>query len=573
MNADLSAEVHDREQEIAKLLLERLGRRGVATKVLANLGKLLLDLRDRAGGVRPVEPHARGAILEPVRAMQRGQAGGQSVGDAAAPGRLHLLPRLPRSALVQVRMACAHLGDQRVSDIVRVEGTPLFGHHRVEQYLEQDVTEFLPRQAVIALAKRVVELVRFLDQVGAEGLVRLGSIPLAASPQIAHQRERIFKRRLVLHDFFGPGILCALQMTRESNHSLRAWVEIDLGALRRNGAAIAARAGVPIIPMVKADAYGLGAVEAVRALEALDPWGYGVATVEEGAELRSAGITRPVMLFTPTLADELRAARDAGLTLALSDAGTIREWAVLGGRWHLAIDTGMGRAGIRWDDVQSLDEVLRATPPDGACTHFHSADVDAASVAVQEQRFGSAIAALPACPRVLHAENGAAIERRPRSRWDAVRPGIWLYGVGGGPGSTLTPEAVVSVRARVVDLRTIEEGETVSYLATYSAPSRRRIATLSIGYADGYRRALGNRGAALVGGRKAPVVGVVTMDMTMIDVTDAPCEIGDIATLIGGEAGEGLHVADVARAADLSPYEILTGLRGRLSRVYTGGPS
>lgn len=359
-------------------------------------------------------------------------------------------------------------------------------------------------------------------------------------------------------------------MTRESNHSLRAWVEVDLGALRRNGAAIARRAGVPILPMVKADAYGLGAVEVARALEPLDPWGFGVATVDEGAELRRAGITRPVMMFTPALDAELAAAREAGLTLALARPDTIRAWSALGGRWHLAIDTGMGRSGIRWTDVAALHAVLRECPPDGACTHFHSADADPASMELQEQRFEEALAAMPAVAELLHVENGAAAERRGRSRWSLVRPGIWLYGVGIGVGPG--PEPVVRVRARIVDLRTVEDGDTVSYLATYRAAGQRRIATIAIGYADGYRRALGIRGAALVSGQRAPVTGIVTMDMTMLDVTGIPCEVGDVATLVG-EPGDGLSVADVAAAGDLSPYELLAGLRCRLPRLYTEAAS
>lgn len=359
-------------------------------------------------------------------------------------------------------------------------------------------------------------------------------------------------------------------MTRESNHSLRAWVEVDLGALRRNAAAVATRARVPILPMVKADGYGLGALPITRALESLEPWGYGVATVEEGAELRAAGITRPIVMFTPALPGDLRAARKADLTLALGHEATIREWVTLGGRWHLAVDTGMGRAGIRWSEVGGLRSLLAAAPPDGACTHFHSADVDAASMIEQERRFEMALDAMPSRPQVLHAENGAAVERRAPSPWTLVRPGIWMYGVGCGATPDFAPEPVVAVHARVVDLRSIEEGDTVSYLATFSAIGPRRIATLAIGYGDGYRRALGNRGSVRIGGQMAPVVGMVTMDMTMVDVTDISCALGDVATLVECEAGEGLDVAGVARVAELSPYELLTGLRGRLPRVYTG---
>ena len=361
-------------------------------------------------------------------------------------------------------------------------------------------------------------------------------------------------------------------MTGQSRDDLtRAWVEVDLGALRRNAAAFGERAGVPLLPMVKADAYGLGAVPVARALEPLDPWGYGVATVGEGAALREAGIAHPIVVFTPLLRDDFAAARAARLTPVLGDPGAIREWATGGGAWHLGVDTGMARAGVRWDGVGALGELLRAVPPEGVCTHFHSAERNDGSRDQQEERFREAIDALPAphaSPYVVHAENSAAVARSAPSRGSVARPGIFLYGVGSGPGAEIAPRTVVHVRARVVELRLLGDGETVSYGATYRAVGDRRVATVAAGYADGYRRALSNRGIALVRGRRAPVVGLVTMDMTMLDVTDVPCEVGDVATLIGRDGSEELGVESVACAGDLSPYEVLTGLRSRLPRVY-----
>jgi len=352
----------------------------------------------------------------------------------------------------------------------------------------------------------------------------------------------------------------------------RAWAEIDLGALKQNGVALSARAGRPLLPMVKADAYGLGAVPVVRALDALAPWGYGVATIEEGAALRSADINRPIVVFTPLSSSELREARDARLTPMLATRGAIAEWASMGGgAWHLGIDTGMSRAGARWDEIARLADAAAAIPPEGACTHFHSAERNDESVTVQERRFHEAIASLRSRPPLLHVENSAALARRGRSQWDLLRPGIFLYGVGSDTGADLAPTPVVSLRARVVDVRVVRDGETVSYGATYRAVGDRRIATLAVGYADGYTRSLGNRGVALVRGRRAPVAGLVTMDMTMIDVTDIGCEIGDVATLIGTDGGEQLDVETVARLADMSPYELLTGLRGRLARIYREG--
>ena len=323
--------------------------------------------------------------------------------------------------------------------------------------------------------------------------------------------------------------------------------------------------------MVKADGYGLGAVPVARALETLEPWGFGVATVPEGAELRAAGIARPIVVFTPLWGEDLDACRAQSLTPALGDRDSIARWTSQGGAWHLAIDTGMSRAGARWDSLASLDDLLEAAPPEGAFTHFHSAERNDGSRELQEQRFADAVARLPRRPPLLHAENSAAIERVDASRWDLIRPGIFLYGVGSGPGSRISPEPVVAVRARVVDVRVLESGETVSYGATYHAVGRRRIATLPLGYADGYRRALSNRGTVLVRGARAPVAGIVTMDMTMLDVTDVACEVGDVVTLAGCDGGHRLDIADLALAGDLSPYEVLTGLRGRTERVYLEG--
>ena len=347
----------------------------------------------------------------------------------------------------------------------------------------------------------------------------------------------------------------------------RAWVDVDLGALLRNARRLQARSGVPLLPMVKADAYGVGAVAATRALEAIGPYGYGVASVAEGEPLRAAGIRRRIVVFTPLLASELPRAAAAGLTPSLHRAREVECWAALGEHaWQLAIDTGMSRAGVRWDAIDDLVGTAAAHPPEGAYTHFHSADTDDASRAEQEARFLAAIGRLPERPAVLHAENSPGAERAARSPWDVVRPGVFLYGV--SAGGVLASEPVAHLRARVVDVRDLRDGETVSYGATWRARGARRIATLAVGYADGYRRALSSRGVALIAGRAAPVAGTVTMDMTMLDVTDVPCAPGAVATLLGRDGDAVLSVADVAARGDLSPYELLTGLRLRLPHLH-----
>jgi alanine racemase len=349
----------------------------------------------------------------------------------------------------------------------------------------------------------------------------------------------------------------------------RAWIDVDLGALVRNGRSLARRAGVPLLPMVKADGYGLGAVAVARALEALEPWGYGVAAVEEGRELRAAGIARRILVTTPLLPAELDAVAALGLTPALHRAADVRRWAATGRPWHLSIDTGMHRAGVRWDLVGELRDAVAECPPEGAFTHFHSAERGDGSAARQAARFREALAALPARPPLLHAENSAAIERTTGSPWNLARPGVFLYGVESDAGVPVEP--VAALRARVVDVRTVPDGETVSYTGSWRAIGDRRVATIAAGYADGYRRALSNRGTALLHGRRVPVVGVVTMDMTMLDVTDVPCEVGDVATLLGRDGDAELTIREVALAAEMmSPYELLTGLRARPPRRYHG---
>ena len=234
------------------------------------------------------------------------------------------------------------------------------------------------------------------------------------------------------------------------------------------------------------------------------------------------------------------------------------------------IDTGMSRAGERWDAVawlrDLLGERLRAHPPEGVFTHFHSADEWPDTRMEQERRFRQALAelagVLPAGV-LRHAANSAGIalgEHAPG--WDLARPGIGLYGA--GPEAELGLAPVVHLRARVVDLRWVEPGETVSYGATWTAPARRRIATLGIGYGDGYRRHLSGRGTVLVRGTPCPVAGRVTMDMTRVDVTEVPCELGDVATLLGRDGGHCLTVNAVAETGGLSPYELLVGLRLRV---------
>ena len=349
----------------------------------------------------------------------------------------------------------------------------------------------------------------------------------------------------------------------------RAWVDVDLEALVANARTVAARSGRPLLPMVKANGYGLGAVRVARALERVDPWGYGVATPEEGAELRAARLSRPVVVFTPFLPDWMPVFLREDLRPAIGDIDALRAWlAAAGGRpFHLEIDSGMGRAGLRWSDgdgIAAAAALLReATGWEGVFTHFHSAETDEASLEEQWERFTRAVAALGRKPPMVHAANSAAALRGARYAADLVRPGIYLYGGDAGAAAP-APEPVVRVSARVVATRRVAAGEPVSYGAAWRASGATNIATLGIGYADGVLRSLAKRGVAALGERIVPFAGRVTMDMTMLDAGDAPVAVGDVATLVGGP----IALSDQAARAGTISYELLTALGGRLERRY-----
>ena len=351
----------------------------------------------------------------------------------------------------------------------------------------------------------------------------------------------------------------------------RAWHQVDLDAVRRNARRIAAHCGTRLTPVLKADAYGLGAVAVARALEGESPWGFAVATVAEGIALREAGLGQRILVCPPVLPPEFAAAAAARLTLALSRPDHVDGWLGAGGRaWHLSIDTGMSRAGVRWDEIGTMADAVGRNAPEGIFTHFLAAERGDASMVVQEERFRNALAALPATTALLHAENSAAAARHANSRYDLIRPGIFLFGVGSGPGAGVTPDPVAAVRSRVTDLRRVERGESVSYDASWVAHGPRRVATVALGYADGYRRALGNRAHMLLHGRRVSVIGHVTMDMTMLDVTDVPCELGDVVTVLGSDGDEHVTAEELAELVPCSTYEILTGFQPRLVRRYEG---
>jgi alanine racemase len=190
---------------------------------------------------------------------------------------------------------------------------------------------------------------------------------------------------------------------------------------------------------------------------------------------------------------------------------------------------------------------------------------------LQEGRYREAIGALDRRPKLLHTSNSAAIARSEASSYDLVRPGVFLYGGLAGDTALVTPEPVAHLRAPIVDVREVMQGETVSYGGTWKSPGKSRIATAAVGYADGYRRNFGNRATAIVKGRRVPVTGTVTMDMTMLDVSGVDCDVGDVVTLLGRDGDDCIGADELAQHAGIISYELLVGLRLRAERVYVGG--
>jgi alanine racemase len=365
----------------------------------------------------------------------------------------------------------------------------------------------------------------------------------------------------------------------------RAWVEVRLDDLRANFDAVrgVAGRGHAVIAMVKADGYGLGAERVVRALEPLGPWGFGVATAEEGAALRESGVRRPILVCSPLPPAALERAADHGLIATMSDTVALERWLqVAAGRaleFHVEVDTGMGRSGFDWREsgewAQRVREIAgRGLRWSGAYTHFHSADErDAGPTERQWKRFQDAVAQFPVSREdlMLHAANSAAAIRWPGLAADAVRPGIFLYGgraVGAGVPALARSRGVASIRARIVRILDAPPGTTVGYGATHRSAGWERWATLSIGYGDGLPRALGNVGEAVVRGRRVRMIGRISMDMTVVDISAVPdAEVGDVATILGRDHDEEITVDEVAERAGTISYEILTRLTARLPRV------
>jgi alanine racemase len=359
------------------------------------------------------------------------------------------------------------------------------------------------------------------------------------------------------------------------------WVEIDLDAIGHNVRTLTFE-GVDVMAVVKADGYGHGDVPvAEAAIEAGATW-LGVALVEEGFGLRAAGIEAPILVLSEPPPGSEVSAIAAGLTPTVcSDAGlerfaaAARESPVPHGV-HVKVDTGMHRVGV-WppeDAAGFVERVVRAgLDLDGLWTHFACADSDDVTTKEQLERFDRVVASVRDAghrPRVLHAANTAGAVGHPEARFDLIRPGIGIYGVepapGVGAGIGLRP--ALTWRSAVTAVRWLPAGRKVSYGHRYAMPRDSWVATVPVGYADGYPRAGSSRADVLIGGRRCQVAGNVTMDQLIVDCGDVEPHQGDEVVLLGSQDAEAVSAWELAERSDTIAYEVLSRIGARVPRRY-----
>ena len=365
---------------------------------------------------------------------------------------------------------------------------------------------------------------------------------------------------------------------------------VDLEAIRSNVRAISTflaasspRAVAPrIIAVVKANAYGHGAAEVGPVLEQAGAALLACADIEEGIVLRRAGVRIPILVFGALGVSDLQGVFQHYLTPTIStpsaasalQAAAAKHGAIL--RCHLKIDTGMNRLGFRHDNVRrTLPDVASSAnlAIDAVYTHFATADEpESAAFAEQRERFEAVSAALPSlgiATRIRHAANSAALLRDERVWYDYVRPGLLLYGIVPPPlASTLSLRPALSLHSRIVHVKGLRPGEGTGYGLKSVVDRPSTIAVVPAGYADGLDRRLAGNGYMLVRGRRAPIVGSVCMDMTMIDVTGTDVAPGDEVVIIGTQGSESLDVREIAGAIGTIPYELLCRVGARIERVY-----
>jgi alanine racemase len=370
----------------------------------------------------------------------------------------------------------------------------------------------------------------------------------------------------------------------DSDFPLRpAWIEIDLGKLRRNLQLI--RRDLPaathLMAVVKDDAYGHGALEVARIALEEGAWGFGLSTLEEAMALRQGGIPAPLVLLGERQEPELEWCVAHDLTVCVNELHTVRALAHTAARFnkqvpvHLKINTGMSRYGVRWDEALPLVEQILSEKSlllDGVMTHFAQSDeTDKGFANLQLSRFNEILRALEELKvpvKLRHTCNSGGFLDLPDAHLDMVRTGILMYGIFPSQVCRRIPgvEPVMSVKAKIAAIQKLKPGEVVGYGMRYKTQDERRVAVLPIGYGDGFPR-VRNEGYALIHGKRAPLVGGIAMDALMVDITDIPqAQMWDEAVIMGRQGDEEITARDIAKLKNSVTYDVLTGWRLRMRR-------
>jgi alanine racemase len=365
--------------------------------------------------------------------------------------------------------------------------------------------------------------------------------------------------------------------------------EIDLDALRFNLSQLRGLTGgkAEVLAVVKANAYGHGAQEIARELESAGARVFGVATTEEGIELRLSGISAPILVLGGTYPQEIGRLLANRLTPVIYDleiARAFQDRATKEGKRlsvHVKIDTGMNRLGISWRQWASALKVLeglRNLKVEGLLSHFSVAECEESDAqAFTDEQTDRFVKCLELARKrgikasLVHLANSAAATLREKARFNLVRSGLMLYGCHPAPNlrSLISLKPVLRWKTAILSLKLVPAGDTVSYGRTYQCCKESRIAILPVGYADGYNRRLSNRGEVIIRGKRAKVLGIVCMDLTMVDVSEVPgVQVGDEVVLLGKQGTEEITATEMAGWIESIPYEVLCSIGKRVPRVY-----
>jgi alanine racemase len=364
----------------------------------------------------------------------------------------------------------------------------------------------------------------------------------------------------------------------------RIWAEINLDALDENLKAVKKALGdKKILLAIKADAYGHGAKEIAAHFDNKVDM-FGVAGVEEGINLRTNGkISSPILILSPIPYSGIDALFSHNLTPSITEKEFARVLALEAKKRekpikvHIEVDTGMGRTGLPFEDaIETITHINSESylKIEGIFTHFPAADIDFPFSRQQIEKFIRLIESLAKTevnPIIRHIANSAGFLNFPESYFDMIRPGLVIYGISPNQATNqiLPLKPVMSLRTRIVNLRNIPKGHSISYERAYFTKRDSLIAVITAGYGDGYPWSLSNTAEVLISGVRAKVVGNVCMDLTMIDVTDIPnAKIGDIVTLMGNSENETISANELAKWAKTIPYEVITGISPRVPRVF-----